>query len=264
MAKRFTDTELWDKEWFMKLPPRLKCLVKMVRDKCDLAGIWSPNWTIANTYVGEPVTEKELLSIDGGEQFVKIGGGKIVCVDFVRFQYGQLSEKSPVHRKVISLLSAQNIDYKYPIYSPQDKEEEKDKDKEVEEEEEKEEDKETETVTAQIWPTFDDFWREYDNSHAKKKCKAIWMQIKQPEREKIMSHVPDYVKSTPDKKFRKHPLTYLKNESWNDEIITSNESRNSKTGKGNYATGSDLARETSDSEILAEVARQNGFTSGGS
>ena len=33
MAKRFTDTELWDKEWFMKLSPKLKCLVKLVRDK---------------------------------------------------------------------------------------------------------------------------------------------------------------------------------------------------------------------------------------
>jgi uncharacterized phage protein (TIGR02220 family) len=142
MAKRFTDTELWDKEWFMQLPPRLKCLVKMVRDKCDLSGIWSPNWAIANAYIGEAVSEKELLAIDGGDQFVKISGGKIVCVDFVRFQYGQLSEKSPVHRKVISMLKAQNIDYQYPIYRVQDKEEEKEEDKDKEEDKEKEEEEE--------------------------------------------------------------------------------------------------------------------------
>ena len=40
MPKRFTDTDIWEKEWFMSLKPTEKCLVKYVRDKCDLAGIW--------------------------------------------------------------------------------------------------------------------------------------------------------------------------------------------------------------------------------
>lgn len=138
MAKRFTDTELWDKEWFMKLSPKLKCLVKMVRDKADLSGVWSPNWTIANAYIGERVTESDLLKIDEGNQFIKIPTGKIFCVDFIQFQYGSLSENSPVHRKVINLLTGHNIDYKHPINRVQEEEEYKDK------EEVKEKDKEEE------------------------------------------------------------------------------------------------------------------------
>lgn len=137
MAKRFTDTELWDKEWFMQLPCRLKCLVKFVRDKADLSGVWSPNWIIANTYIGEKVTENDLLSVDNGNQFKKISNNKIFCIGFVDFQYGsELSEKSPVHRKIISLLTQhgiyenyQNIVYKYPINRVQDKDKEEDKEK---------------------------------------------------------------------------------------------------------------------------------------
>jgi hypothetical protein len=140
MAKRFTDTELWDKEWFMKLSPKLKCLVKLVRDKADLAGVWSPNWVLANSYIGEEVSEKELLNIDEGNQFAKLENGKIICVDFIQFQYGKLSPASPVHRKIISILATHKIDYQYPINRVQeeDKEEEEEKEKEEEKYKEKE------------------------------------------------------------------------------------------------------------------------------
>lgn len=131
MAKRFTDTEIWDKEWFMKLNPKLKCLVKLVRDKCDLSGVWSPNWTLANNYVGESVSEDDLLKIDNGEQFFKMPGGKIFCLGFIQFQYGELSEKSPVHRKIINLLATHKIDHKHPINRVEEKEEEEVKDKEA-------------------------------------------------------------------------------------------------------------------------------------
>lgn len=146
MAKRFTDTELWDKEWFMKLNPTLKCLVKFVRDKADLSGVWSPNWTIANTYIGAKVNEKMLLEIDGGDQFIKLLNGKIFCKGFVEFQYGELSEKSPVHKKIINMLrendilnTYKTIGYQYPIQYPinrvQEEEEEKAKEKENKEKE---------------------------------------------------------------------------------------------------------------------------------
>lgn len=145
MAKRFTDTELWDKEWFMLLSAELKCLVKFVRDKCDLSGVWSPNWVAAKMYIGVTVCEENLLAIDSGNQFQKLKNGKILCVDFIKFQYGTLSQKSPVHRKVISILEGHNLNYdtlligyKYPINRVQEKEEEKDKDKEEDKEEEKE------------------------------------------------------------------------------------------------------------------------------
>ena len=111
MPKRFTDTDIWEKEWFMSLKPTEKCLVKYVRDKCDLAGIWKPNSMLASYVIGEKVTEEMLISIDNGKQFQKLNDDKILCIDFVRFQYGsQLNPTSPIHRKVIDLLSRYDIE----------------------------------------------------------------------------------------------------------------------------------------------------------
>jgi hypothetical protein len=112
MPKRFTDTDIWEKEWFMSLSPTDKCLVKYVRDKCDLAGIWKPNYTLASYVIGDKVDEKRLVSIDNGKQFQALHDGKILCIDFVRFQYGtELNPSSPIHRKVIDILSRYEIEH---------------------------------------------------------------------------------------------------------------------------------------------------------
>jgi hypothetical protein len=70
-----------------------------------------------------------------------------------------------------------------------------------------------------VWPTFEDFWELYDKKEDKPKCLLKWKKINQEAREKIMEHLALYVLSTPDKQFRKHPKTYLENQSWNNEII---------------------------------------------
>lgn len=66
--------------------------------------------------------------------------------------------------------------------------------------------------------SFDIFWDTYDHKHKKPKCQKKWNRLSLKDREAIMEHVPRYVKSTPDKKFRLHPYTYLNNECWNDPI----------------------------------------------
>lgn len=119
MAKRFVDTELWDKQWFMQLNTKQKCLVKYVRDKCDLAGIWSANYMLASIYIGEQVTEEELLSIDGGKQFEKLQGDKIYCTGFIEFQYGSsLNPQSPIHKKIIDILNKNNIAHELKSIQP--------------------------------------------------------------------------------------------------------------------------------------------------
>jgi hypothetical protein len=76
-----------------------------------------------------------------------------------------------------------------------------------------------ETPLVSVWPSFDDFWNLYDKKDDRPKCEKKYKSIKQEAREKIMEHLELYVRSTPDKKFRKNPLTYLNNESWENEII---------------------------------------------
>lgn len=65
---------------------------------------------------------------------------------------------------------------------------------------------------------FDRFWNEYDNKKGKKKCLDKWKRLPKKERELIFAALPAYIESTPNKKYRKHPLTWLNGEHWNDEI----------------------------------------------
>lgn len=110
MSKRLTDTEIWDKEWFMNLPPSKKCLVKYVFDKCDIAGFWKPNLKIASILIGDDYNIEDLLTIDEGRQFKKIDG-KIFIPDFIRFQYGKLTMSSRVHKAVADLLIKHGVSY---------------------------------------------------------------------------------------------------------------------------------------------------------
>lgn len=91
--------------------------------------------------------------------------------------------------------------------------------------------KEDETNTADavfVWPSFKDFWNVYDKKVDLAKCEKKWKTINQGAREKIMTHLELYIRSTLDKKYRKNPLTYLNNQSWENEIITSTENGKSK------------------------------------
>jgi hypothetical protein len=43
MAKRFTDTELWEEDWFLELPDNYKLFYLYIKAKCDHSGIWRVN-----------------------------------------------------------------------------------------------------------------------------------------------------------------------------------------------------------------------------
>lgn len=100
--KRFTDTELWEKGWFMELPPITKLLVKFIRERADHAGVWDCNWSLASVYLGEPVSWQNIAHLK--DQFLQMDNGKVVCLGFIEFHYGTLSESSPAHKPVFTCL----------------------------------------------------------------------------------------------------------------------------------------------------------------
>lgn len=106
-----------------------------------------------------------------------------------------------------------------------------------------------EKITLEIWPTFNDFWNAYDKKADKPKCEAKWNKLKQHEKEQIMKHVPDYVESTPEKQYRKNPLTYLNSKSYENELIQPT----GKQNKGNNEIANGFALD------LAEAIRQRDY-----
>lgn len=68
--------------------------------------------------------------------------------------------------------------------------------------------------------SFAQFWESYDKKVGRDKAFKKWRTLSNEERTDILEYVPGYVATTPDKKFRKDPVTFLNNRSWEDELIT--------------------------------------------
>ena len=68
--------------------------------------------------------------------------------------------------------------------------------------------------------SFDDFWNLYNKKvGSKSKAETKWFKLKDLDRLKIMSTLPMFIKSIKDKQYQPHPITYLNNERWNDEVV---------------------------------------------
>lgn len=93
-----------------------------------------------------------------------------------------------------------------------------------------------EQAELETYPTFEDFWEEYDKKKGEKgKLKKKWLALTQKERELIMDYIPNYKASQPEKKYRLNPETFFNNKAWNDELIFDN-------GKQKQTPGNDKAR----------------------
>lgn len=120
MAKRFHDTEIYDKDWFIELKPVNKLLWEYITKKSNHAGIWDVNLAIAKRLIG--LSEKidlddfvEECNADGKVRIIKIKGGKkIFITTTVEFQYQgkhdvcYLNPKEPVRKSIIELLNQHN------------------------------------------------------------------------------------------------------------------------------------------------------------
>ncbi len=63
---------------------------------------------------------------------------------------------------------------------------------------------------------FEGFWKRYNKPTDKKKCFEKFMKLTENEVTAIKQTLYSYIKSTPDVKYRKNPLTYLNGKCWQD------------------------------------------------
>lgn len=69
--------------------------------------------------------------------------------------------------------------------------------------------------------SFDEFWNEYGKKIDRELCRRAFQKLTKGERSKIKAHLPDYILSTSGEKakFRRNPINYLKNKTWQSEIV---------------------------------------------
>ena len=115
MAKRFTDTAIWDEDWFIALPKDYRELWFYIKDKCDHAGIWRPNIATFNKLFDCSAEGKKALELfnKDKERIIIIKGGRWFLPQFIPFQYG-------LHLKYCdnSIILGNNVDenHFYGIY----------------------------------------------------------------------------------------------------------------------------------------------------
>lgn len=129
MAKRFTDSDKWKKQWFRKLPPVLKCLWVYICDNCDICGLWDVDFELASVFIGE-IIDEEVVKAKFEKQYKAINGNKWFIKDFVSFQYGELIDNNNLHRSVIKKLKDLGVFEGLNSPSAGDKVKDKDKVKE--------------------------------------------------------------------------------------------------------------------------------------
>ena len=76
---------------------------------------------------------------------------------------------------------------------------------------------------------FNIFWDIYDKKRDMSKCKKKFISLSIEDISLIGANIKNYIASTPDKQYRKNPLSYLNSETWNDEIITSTQNNFNST-----------------------------------
>ena len=131
--KRFTETDKWRDPWFRKLPPKFKMGYLFLLDNADNAGVWQPDYELAEFQIGEPLDWPEFKKAMGDRLLVLQGSGKWHLTRFIKFQFGELNPECKPHQQVIRLLAAheiQRVSKGYPkgMDTPKDKDKDKDKD----------------------------------------------------------------------------------------------------------------------------------------
>lgn len=91
--KRFFDTDLWQKPWFMDLAPSDKIAWFYLIGACDNVGVWTPNFRLANFQIGTEIDWEDFINRCNGN-IVITDKGKWWLVDFCRFQHPDLDEGS--------------------------------------------------------------------------------------------------------------------------------------------------------------------------
>jgi hypothetical protein len=121
MPKRFTETLKWDDPWFRALSPDAKLLWFWLVDKCDNAGIITPDFALCEFQTGIKRAFEKMDEIKS--RVAEIADGKFIVCKFIEFQHGKLSRDCKAHNPAFQSLQKHGMidengeikGYPYPI-----------------------------------------------------------------------------------------------------------------------------------------------------
>lgn len=109
MAKRFTDTDKWQKHWISQLSPNYKLFWVYLLDMVNNAGIYDVNLGLAQYLLNVELNEDHILKAFG-KHIVVVKKNKWFIPKFIEFQYGDLNPANKAHLSAINKLKKYNLD----------------------------------------------------------------------------------------------------------------------------------------------------------
>ncbi len=136
MAKRFSETEIWNEDWFLEMPNEYKLFWFYVLSKCDHAGIFRVNLkSFRGLLEVNLTTDKALVYINHDKQRIRVISESIWYIeDFYVFQYGTtLNLNNRMHYSISEILKKHGIDLTSirGLKDLKDRVKDKDKDKDI-------------------------------------------------------------------------------------------------------------------------------------
>ena len=77
----------------------------------------------------------------------------------------------------------------------------------------------SEKILAEKMEMFNDFWDRYDKKINRDDCLKKWKKLSIVDMQEALRMVDAYVRSTPDKQYRKNPSTWIYQKGWRNEVI---------------------------------------------
>jgi hypothetical protein len=235
MSKRYTDTEIWDEDWFIDLEGPYQLFWFYVKDRCDHAGFWRPNFKRFEQISGHKIHKDKFLELANHEKqrIIVLDNGKWFLVNYISFHYSVLNLKNRFHNSVYETfrknVNCENtIDYGFEVKLTSNCPQlEVNKEQRTENKEQRIKNEEDSCIISSlVLSSFDEFWKLYPKKVGKGAAEKIWNKISAPTESlvKIKMALEWQKKSEQWNKdsgqFIPLPATYLNQRRWEDEPQT--------------------------------------------
>jgi len=125
MSIKNSDSELWDKDWFLSLDGESMLLLKFIFDKNNHVGIWEPNATLFSKLTGFKVDLKKFLADINRDckkdkpRIIELANGRWFICKSIHFNWFRkqkvfrLGLWSRLHKSLYDELISNGVDFKY-------------------------------------------------------------------------------------------------------------------------------------------------------
>jgi hypothetical protein len=113
MAKRLTDTEKWNDDWYLSLDNDYRIIWQWLLDNCSHAGFCKRSMTLLNLMCRLSITEEHMIDKMNGR--VLIHGNDWFIPKFIKFQYPTLMSQKPVILSVVKELFTKKAIHLIPV-----------------------------------------------------------------------------------------------------------------------------------------------------